>query len=268
MTDLEISSLKRLGNAPYFVLCDHASNAIPPEMNSLGMPDDILQTHIAWDIGAGALASALAKQLSGTLFQCAFSRLIVDPNRAVTAKDSIPSVSDLIPIPGNQMLNAAARTQRIEKFFDPYHTQFKAALDDMVTRTGGPFAISVHSFTNRLMGTADDRPWHIGLLWREDESNAAAMIDYLNRETGWLIGDNQPYDARQFNYSVDRHVAPRGLPHLTFEVRQDLLSDDRRIAQLAETLARGIIKIAPQRHAAAQSKLAGLKLAGIKRERT
>jgi len=102
----------------------------------------------------------------------------------------------------------------------------------------------VHSFTNRLMGAAEDRPWRIGMLWREDEANAQAMIRYLRNKTGWAIGDNEPYDARVFNYSIDRHVSARGLPHLTFEVRQDVIASGDDIIQTAELLAGGIREVA------------------------
>ncbi len=33
------------------ILCDHASNAIPPEYGDLGLPPTELARHIAWDIG-------------------------------------------------------------------------------------------------------------------------------------------------------------------------------------------------------------------------
>ena len=40
-------------------LCDHASNRIPLELNTLGLSEDDLSSHIASDIGAGALTRAL-----------------------------------------------------------------------------------------------------------------------------------------------------------------------------------------------------------------
>ncbi len=244
MSDFELTGTESFGGAPVFVFCDHASNVIPADLNCLGLPGDILNTHIAWDIGAGALATELAKRLEGTLFTCGYSRLIVDPNRAPDTDDLIPAASDQIPIPGNQMLSEADRSSRIERFHIPYHDRLDAALDDMTALHGPPFVIAVHSFTNRLMGAAADRPWPIGLLWREDEHSARAVIDYLSAQKGWNIGDNQPYDARQFNYSVDRHIGPRKLSHITLEVRQDLISDERNVAGMAGILASGVRSLA------------------------
>lgn len=244
MTDIAISSATRYGDAPYFIFCDHASNVIPPELKGLGIPDDVLNTHIAWDIGAGALAMKLGEQLKGTVFACGFSRLIVDVNRALEAHDIIPAVSDQIPIPGNQMLTDEGRKQRIEAYHVPYHDRLGAAIERAVAEHGEPMIVSVHSFTNRLMGAADDRPWKVGLLWREDETSAKAMIGYLKDNTGWAVGDNEPYDARVFNYSIDRHVGPKGLPHLTFEVRQDVIAGEHDISRTTELLAGGIREIA------------------------
>jgi len=249
MSDIEIASLARVGGAPFFVFCDHASNAMPAAMNGLGMPDDLLATHIAWDIGAGALAEALCDKLDGALFTCGFSRLVIDPNRSLDSNQLIPATSDQIPVPGNQMLACAARQDRIERFHIPYHDRLSTALDDFAAAHAHPLIISVHSFTKRLMGAADDRPWKVGLLWREDERSAKGMIRHLEEATGWPIGDNEPYDARVFNYSIDRHVGPRGLLHLTIEVRQDIVSKERDIVSLAETLADGARKIAGSRDA-------------------
>ncbi len=246
MTDTNIASQKRFGDAPYFVFCDHASNVIPAEMNCLGMPDDLLATHIGWDIGAGALAFALGEALAGETFACEFSRLVIDANRATDSNDIIPATSDQIPIPGNQMLSAEEKSSRIKNFHTPYHERLSAALDDFSARHADAFVISVHSFTNRLMGAADDRPWKVGLLWREDETSAQLMIAHLEEATDWTIGNNQPYDARIFNYSIDRHAGPRGLPHLTLEVRQDLIHHDSDILSLAAILAKGVRTIAAQ----------------------
>ncbi len=249
MSDIKIASFARVGGAPFFIFCDHASNAMPGAMNGLGMPDDLLATHVAWDIGAGALAAALAAKLDGALFACGFSRLVIDPNRALDSNDLIPATSDQIPIPGNQMLACAARQDRIERFHIPYHDRLSSALDDFTAAHTHPLIISVHSFTNRLMGAADDRPWKVGLLWREDEYSAKGMMRHLERATGWPIGDNEPYDARVFNYSIDRHVSPRGLAHLTIEVRQDIIGVERDIVRLASILADGVHAITKSRTA-------------------
>ena len=45
------------------IICDHASNAIPPDYGTLGLPREALDRHIAYDIGAAEVTRALAAQL-------------------------------------------------------------------------------------------------------------------------------------------------------------------------------------------------------------
>ena len=167
---------------------------------------------------------------------CQFSRLLIDPNRSLDKADLVPPEADHIPIPGNQALSSADRHQRIESFHQPYHEDLELALDQICRDHEDPLIISVHSFTPRLLGDSQLRPWHMGLLWREDEASARALMTCLAETTEYTVGDNQPYDARVFNYSVDRHVGPRGLRHITLEVRQDLVSNDQDVDRVAGKL--------------------------------
>lgn len=238
--DIAIARRKSFGDAPILVFCDHASNAIPADMNCLGLPGDILKTHIAYDIGAGEVAEALARSLGAQFLACGFSRLIIDANRDPAAGDLIPAVADQIPVPGNQMLTEEDREARLVNFHTPYHEELGDAIQSLHEKCKSPFIISVHSFTNRLMGAGEERPWPIGLLWRHDEPSARFMLNWLSQETGEPIGDNEPYDARLFNYSVDLHIAPRDISHVTFEVRQDLIGESLGVEQIASLLARGV----------------------------
>lgn len=236
MTEFPVSRSFDGGDAPVFIFVDHASNAVPPAYDDLGLPVDILATHIGWDIGAGALGLALAKRMRAKALFCQFSRLLIDPNRSLDKPDLVPSEADRIPIPGNQDMQAAERHHRIECFHQPYHEQLELALDQICRDHQDPLIVSVHSFTPRLLGDAQMRPWHVGLLWREDEDSAQKLMRRLREDAGYTVGDNQPYDARVFNYSVDRHVGPRGLRHVTLEVRQDLVSNEADVDRVAGKL--------------------------------
>ena len=236
MTDFAVAETFDGGDAPLFIFVDHASNTIPPAFDDLGLPQDFLSTHIGWDIGAAALGRSLAKQLKAKALFCTFSRLLIDPNRSLDKTDLVPSKADRIPIPGNQDLSPADRHQRIERFHQPYHEQLELCLDQVCRAHKDPLIFSVHSFTPRLLGDAQTRPWHMGLLWREDEPSARHLMAHLAEHTDYNVGDNQPYDARVFNYSVDRHVGPRGLRHITLEVRQDLVSNEAGVDRVAQKL--------------------------------
>lgn len=240
MTTFEPALRESNGASPFFIFADHASNHLPAEYQSLGLPEDILQTHIAWDIGAADLTRGLLGRLGGEAVFCPFSRLLLDPNRSMDREDLIPWVSDQIPIPGNQALGYEERERRIHTYFEPYHDALDTALDKHCAAQPDPFVVSIHSYTPRLVGAFADRPWQVGVLWRHDEASARRFMAFLRDRTDWQIGDNEPYDARQFNYTVDRQVAPRRLPHLTLEIRQDLLQTPDQIDHMADVLADGI----------------------------
>ena len=46
------------GNSRLLLLCDHASNRLPPGM-TLGVPAAMMDEHIAYDVGAAALTACL-----------------------------------------------------------------------------------------------------------------------------------------------------------------------------------------------------------------
>ena len=123
-------------------------------------------------------------------------------------------------------------------------TKLEAVLDTLTAEHNDPFIVSVHSFTDRLMGAPDIRPWELAVLWRHDEPTARKFIAEAAALTGWTIGDNEPYSAFELNYTVDRHLAPRGLRHLTLEIRQDLIGDDNGILRVGAQLAEVIRRIA------------------------
>ena len=79
-------------------ICDHASNYIPKKFKKLGLSDNLLRSHIAWDIGAKNFTVKLTKEMNQCFFYCNFSRLIIDPNRTFESKDLIVSKSDEILI--------------------------------------------------------------------------------------------------------------------------------------------------------------------------
>ena len=51
---------------------------------------------------------------------------------------------------------------------------------------------------------------------------------------------NKPYSAFKLNYTVDTHVMERGLRHITFEVRQDLVDTKQKQIEITDVLARAI----------------------------
>ena len=61
----------------------------------------------------------------------------------------------------------------------------------------------------------------------------------MRGEAGLVIGDNEPYSAREpVGYTQRHHGLEAGLPHVAIELRQDLLADEAGARGWAERLAR------------------------------
>lgn len=215
------------GTAPLLLVCDHASRRVPAGLDNLGLPEEALAEHIGWDIGAAAVTRRLSAMLNAPAVLCGYSRLVIDCNRLPGDPSSIPAVSDCRPVPGNQDLTELAQEARADAVFAPYHQAIDEALAHLWRRLPGtaPALMSVHSFTPCMRDGAP-RPWHIALLWNRDPRLVVPMLRALRMEEGLVVGDNEPYDGRLVNYTLDRHAGAAGLPHVAVEIRQDLIADD------------------------------------------
>ncbi len=201
------------GKGRFVILCDHASNRIPAELEDLGLPAAELQRHIAWDIGAAGITGELSKIFDAPAILCGTSRLVIDCNRQLNAPDLIPEVSDGTTIPGNRNLTGQARRQRIESWFEPYH----AAIESILASRGDSIVLSIHSMTESLAGQV--RPWPIALSSHEDRTLVEPMLEALRQ---YNAGDNQPYDLDPaIDYSIPYHAMRRNMRYLQVEFRQD-----------------------------------------------
>lgn len=222
------------GSAPLILVCDHASNAIPRHMNDLGLGHQELARHIAWDIGAAEVTRRLADRFDAPAVLSGYSRLVIDCNRAPGGPDSIAKISDGVIIPGNQEVGDEEAEWRLENCFWPYHHTITGTLAHLWRHGLAPALVSIHSFTPRMNGFA--RPWHIGILWNRDPRLASPILEWLRAHPSLCVGDNEPYSGRDVGFTLERHAGAAGLPHLEFEIRQDLLADEegcRRWAQIA-----------------------------------
>lgn len=223
-------------NCGLLLLCDHASNRLPPEYGTLGLPETQLARHIAYDIGAEALTRGLARRLGAPAVMTRFSRLLIDPNRGTDDPTLIMQLSDGAVVPGNRAVDAAERTRRIKRFHAPYHEAVAAAIRAGMEAGRPPALVSIHSFTPVWRGWP--RPWHVGILWDRDPRLAAPLIEALTSEGDLVVGDNEPYLGALKNDTMYRHGTMNGLAHALIEVRQDLIGDATGAEAWAERLAR------------------------------
>jgi predicted N-formylglutamate amidohydrolase len=212
------------GEPSLILLCDHASNAIPPEIGCLGLDPADMQRHIAWDVGARGLTLALSDLFEAPAILARFSRLVIDPNRGEDDPTLIMRLYDGSVIPGNRAVGDAERESRLAAYHRPYHEMIAAAIDRSLAQGVTPRLVSIHSFTPQLRGRAP-RPWHVGVLWDRDDRLAAPLISALHAEDELVVGDNEPYSGHLEGDCLWRHGTLRGLPHVLIEVRNDLIGD-------------------------------------------
>ena len=230
------------GNSRVFLVCDHASNFVPPELDGLGVPEELLSEHIAWDIGIAELTKALASRWNAPAVLSGFSRLVLDPNRSEDSETLIPTISEHHVIPGNQNLTAEEKGARIGRYHRPYHAALKFTLDNMLCRQGSPHlrpvVICPHSFTPVFNGK--QRPWHVSVMWDRDPRLALPLISSF-RDAGYVVGNNEPYSAREETGHTLRTLSePFGLTGAMIEVRQDLIGSVEGIAKWADIVGSAV----------------------------
>ena len=224
--DTAFEALEGTQNSNLLLLCDHASNALPGGWDGLGLSSERLEQHIAWDIGAAAVTRHLARLLGAPALLTRYSRLFIDCNRALDTPNSIPEESDGVAVPANRAVPAAEAAHRAD--IEKERGSLRVGYD--------PFVVAMHSCTPIFSGVA--RPWHVGVLWRQDAASAEHLIAALARDKSLCVGDNQPYSALETpGYTVEGVLEPRKLRHVIIEIRQDLIAGSDGAEAWAERLA-------------------------------
>ena len=223
-------------DSPVLLLCEHAGNHVPAKLHRLGLDETLLISHIAWDIGAEPLARGLADRLQAPLIVQRYSRLVIDCNRPPDTAGSICATSDGVAVPGNARLDRAARAARRQAIFDPLDRAIAEAFEANPIRA----AFSIHTFTPVFGGQA--RPWHAGVLTRQDVALAQAMMDHLAAQAPDLtLALNQPYQIDDASdWFIPQYAEPRGLRHALIEIRNDLVQDQTGQDRWADLLAGAI----------------------------
>lgn len=227
------------GKASIVLTCEHAGRAIPTSLGDLGLSKEIMERHIAYDIGVENVACQLSTLLDATLILQPYSRLVVDCNRPLNASDCVPGSSDGIDIPGNFALDDIARQQRYDEISKPFHKEVSHQID-VKQQTGKiPVLISVHSFTPKLRVNGRLRPWHLGLLYNRDDKLATGLLEILNnRYPQFNVALNEPYNVTDTeDFTIPVHGEQRGIPHVMLEINNNEIGDLIGQAHWASILA-------------------------------
>jgi len=227
--------------SPLLLICDHASNKVPPHLGTLGLEEEYFEQHIAYDIGAAAVTKGLSQRLDMSCVLAGYSRLAIDLNRPLGHPESIPEVSDRVIVPGNAKLTETEKQDRARPLFEPYHDAINEALAHIWNRGTPPALFSIHSFTPHY--GEEIRPWDVGVLWNRDPRIAVPLIDRL-KQTGMNVGDNLPYSGRdQLAFTIDMHGTAAGIANCAIEIRQDHVADEAGIEKWTNILETALSEI-------------------------
>ena len=149
-------------------ICDHATNNFPSKYRYMTPEESILNSHLAYDIGAKNLSLSLSKKLNQSYFFSNFSRLIIDPNRSKNDSDLIVSKNFNINTTLNTKITKEEKKDRIKNLYHIYHDKLEKLIRKKTKEYKKLFLISIHSFTKKTQ--IFNRAIEVGLLWNENIS--------------------------------------------------------------------------------------------------
>lgn len=231
-----VETINAEGAGPVVLVCEHASNFIPPEFANLGLADDAFTSHIAWDPGAREVALDLSALLDAPLVAQRVSRLLYDCNRPPHAPDAIPARSEVYDVPGNVGLTKEGRAARVARFYRPFESTLSDCLDERAQRLGPPVLVTIHSFTPVYTGIS--REVEIGILHDRDSRLADLLLSSLETGSFYKVRRNEPYGPQHgVMHTLVTHAQPRGLHNVMIEIRNDLIAEREQQRRMAELLA-------------------------------
>jgi predicted N-formylglutamate amidohydrolase len=213
--------LNENGDSPIVLICEHASNRLPKSLGTLGLSDEDLQRHIAYDIGAEGTSRILSRLLNAPLIMQRYSRLAYDCNRSPESDGAMPELSEVFEIPGNKNLLPSARLARTQEIYRPFHRAVEDFLDRRAAEKRHTIIVTMHSFTGVYKGKSRD--FDVGFLFDRDNWLANFLVKAFPSEKARL---NEPYGPKDgVMHTTGLHAAPRGLKHVMIEIRNDLIAN-------------------------------------------
>lgn len=209
----------------FFFLCEHASRRLPERLGTLGLSEEALASHIAWDPGALAVAELLAERFDGTLIYQRFSRLAYDCNRPPESEAAMPVSSEVYEVPGNRSMSEAERQARVDGIYRPFHGAVSKFVVDRKAAGRLPLLVTMHSFTPIYFNKP--RAVELGILHDADSRLADQMLAAAAADAAYDVRRNEPYGpADGVTHSLIEYGVRYGLPNVMIEIRNDLIHDE------------------------------------------
>ena len=214
------------------ITCEHASNALPDfilrAFRDNAIPEDVLESHRGYDIGAYKVFSNLVKRLKPD-FHCSgrFTRLVVDLNRSSTSKTFFSEYT--IQLPETVKRHAFDLWQKYREKIESFvasviPARLRKAAKDTPLRI---IHLGIHSFTPVLNGV--ERDADVGILYDPSRPAEATIAEILiknirEREPGLKIRKNYPYLGKSDGLTTTlRQKFGPTYARLEIEINQKLL---------------------------------------------
>ena len=167
--------------------CEHASNRLPAAFKK-AVPESVLNTHRAYDIGAAQVFRKLVK-FAKPEFYCEgkYSRLFVDLNRTITNKSAFSEYYEQLD---------KATASKVKAQATAYWSEYRAAIEKFVKANAKNEIIhlGIHSFTPELNGKV--RNTDIGILYDPSRPKECELAKVIKAEIKRL----HPEMKVRFNY--------------------------------------------------------------------
>jgi predicted N-formylglutamate amidohydrolase len=226
--------------ARFVVSVEHATRRVPARYRRL-IPREILAGHRGWDPGALRLGEELARTLQAPLLAAGASRLLVDANRSLGHRGSFSRWT--------RGLGADERNALIARYWEPFRSATRRAIDDIIRSHARAVHLSCHSFTPVFEGTV--RNVDLGLLFDPARKAERELAGKLRRALGnelpaLRVRFNQPYRGVTDGHTsgLRRELSGRVYSGLEIEVSQAIVADPKRFRELRGALGRALSRSA------------------------
>lgn len=228
-------------NNHIILTCEHATNDLPDDYSwSENDKRNFVDEHWGLDIGAFDTAHALAKELKCVFVHALYSRLLLDPNRTIVSDTLFRRFGDGKEVELNKDLTFEEEQKRIKRFYIPYCE----ALREVSLKVDPTYILSIHSFTPMYQGEV--RSMEIGVLSGHDSAKLAGDLNDGMNIRGYYSEINKPYDGITTMGAIKSLIfakQPTKRQGITFEFRNDILTNKKRIRKLLVDTADVVRKV-------------------------
>lgn len=245
------------GDSNIFFTCEHASKKIPKEYAGLGLSKSEKENcKDLYDVGSFEMTNFLAKKLNSSALCADVSRLVIDCNRRLNAKNKdkdkhhscalktellveMDGIEKMIKIPGNVFSDKEAylaeEKRRYEKYATPYlHAAYKT-IDELRKKHKKSYIIQLHSFYPQYNG--DKRTVDIGVLFDRAEEISKRIANNLRKNTSLCVMENEPWSIQDTDGIVFEKVENmKDVEVIVFDINNKHLRTKEGIKKIANLL--------------------------------